>query len=368
MPSLFAPQVPPPPPEWANHLLREQNYFNAMQNQRFDAVRNQQLLNQYLLAQPSQLRIVTIGKSPEFLFWQLPQVVFLVERIPSAKVVLKPEPMTALYLDGAKREGFSLKRQCDELGIPWSSRKLKPEQVSVDVVKMATILKPSTFVQAAASAPDIHQWGARLLWLAERGAKDAILEWAAWNQHALTQDDSDYILTLESIPMCTKAGTIKERSHEWHERQHMVQYYGGDPTEKADPLLWPDEIECDGYQVVGLKTRRQFHDEGSEQRHCVRSRFEYAKRGMRVYYSIRQGNRRLATVEYSGDGEVTEIKAFANRAPSAEVKKVAEKCGHLLAQRQPAKPRAIVENHAPERRPQTFWSRLIGGERAWEPF
>jgi len=277
-------------------------------------------------------RTISIGKNDDEIFWKIPAVAYLVERIPAAKVVIKPTAFTLTYLTEAKAQGLSLRAQCDDLGIPWSARLLTADEASVAAVKIASILPPSVFSQAKEKSK-IGLWAENVLWLAERGAHKSVVEWAAWHMADLQSDDRDYLLSLSEIAPSTKASTIRERSLRWHRDQDLRQavlQYGFKLSARAKIPHDLERCSHSGFDFVAFRTLEDFIEDGRDQKHCIATRFRYAAMGTHVYFSIRSGSSKIATVEYAPTGELLEIKGPTNRMPEARVVHAATGFGAIV--------------------------------------
>lgn len=310
----------------AQNLMGLQNYNQAQNLGLMQDYRNG-LMNQLAayaprLAEPRIERAITIGKAPEVLFWHIPAVAYLVEKIPAARHVIKPDGITATYLAEAKAAGYPLKKQCEDLGIPWTARLLTASESRLSVIKAASFLAPSVFAQTKAC----ETWGNRLCWLFERGARPAVIEWAARHIMALPDDARDYLLTLETIASTTKAKTIADRNREWHanvNHERTAAQYGFRLSDRAKSPHGIEKAEYAGYEFHAMVSFDDFYKDGQEQRHCITSRFGGALAGSRYYFSIRKDGKRLATAEYDLSGNVLELKSFANGAPPMAVKMAA---------------------------------------------
>ncbi|MGR3481636.1 PcfJ domain-containing protein [Salipiger marinus] len=98
-----------------------------------------------------------------------------------------------------------------------------------------------------------------------------------------------------------------------------------DAMKKTDQTPWavPYRAEVDGLLFVRLTSDRDLSVEGLIQRHCVASYSVYAKRGVFFIFSI-SGDER-ATYAFDERGDDVDLQGFANTAPSARVRRAAEK-------------------------------------------
>lgn len=320
---LFNPPAPPP----LNFSADEQRRMMEMQ---WMVTAQQNLPINNLLYGENQRRapqvvrrIATVGKSVTQLFFEIPAVKYLIEKIPAARVVIAQDGVTAAYLMEAKHLGLPLKKQCEDLGIPWTARLLTEGEVSVDAVKVASFLAPSVFSQSKPKER-FTNWAARVLDVYESGCPEEVVTWAAWNVAALSGDDLDYLKSLKTIAPSTKPETVKERSREWHRSFHRRQQIASIGASESSRAILPEgftgkALEFSDLTFKPLVTPDDFLDESHEMRHCISTRFHYAFGGTRFYFSISGGGKRLATAEYHLDGTLSEIKAFANAKPTSAV-------------------------------------------------
>lgn len=335
-------------------------YEQAMYNQ-LQAAQNQRGVfgNQTLTNTPLTVRLPISPATPVTdLFFKIPSVAYLVEKIPAAKVVIAKDGVTAAYLNEAKAQGLSLRQQCKDLGIPWSARLLAANEVSEDTVRLAMILEPTVFVQAKPKER-VHEWAARILILSRDGAAKAVITWAAWHVLDIRIDDLDYLARVREIAPSTSPKTVRERSVAWHaqfRQPHLTR--GGQPSFERDvKAKLPAHVDWErrtfhGYEFHPLKTYGDFEDEGAGLRHCVATRFSNAKDGHRIYFSLRLDGKRVATAEYekvifSNKWTLREIKSLSNRMPAPSAKEAAVEfegviSGKIVLANEPA-PKAAVE-------------------------
>lgn len=316
-------------------LVDYRNQQSMLQNQMLQAQQRDSLRYLGLTALQQSSPKVSIGVEPVSLFYRLPSVMYLIEKIPAAQAVMKPDGVTATYLNEAKASGLSLKQQCKDLGIPWSSRLLSKSEVSLDAVKVAAILEPTVFAQAKPKE-NVGTWASRILTIHSSGAGKSVIDWAAWHVLEVGSDDIDYLGRQRDIVPSTSSKTIRERSAEWHRRIWLAPIgFASDHAPDAPAALpgcidWSSMIFA-GYEFRPLKTYADFAAEGSALRNCVSTRFPHAKRGDRVYFSMRTPKgENVATVEYehgilSSAFHLREIKSISNAPPPPAAKLAAEK-------------------------------------------
>jgi len=252
-------------------------------------------------------------KSPSSadLFWRLPAVEYLVDRIPAARLVLKPEPMVAIYLQQAKETGLGLREQCEELGLPWAARLLQGDEITIEAIKVAAILTPSTFAQTKRAGA----WAGIVLHAYALGSCDEAVAWVAMHADEIERDDVDYIATLDALHRSTAPATVLERSAEWHEQvnaDHFAKKHGRRPDASAHVPESLTEIVLPGYVFKALTDFGAFQAESRAMHHCVWSRFDL--HSARIYYSVvdRETDKRVATAEFARSGSLLECQGFAN--------------------------------------------------------
>lgn len=325
--------------------LMEAQRQQDMLQQQYHQAQNQALLGNVGLGNllypniPRKVRTISIHREEGDIFFAIPSVAYLVEKIPATKILIKPHAYLVTYLAEAKALGLSLKKQCEDLGIPWTARLLTATECTMDSVKLASVLPPSIFSQAKPK-DGVGLWATRLVGLYEAGASEEVMAWAAWHVLDLVNDDLDYLKTIHKIAPSTKVATIKERSTEWHRniwRRERLASIGAHEGSKAKlpEHLSSEPIEYCGHVFALLTTPDDFYDEGKEMRHCIATRFAYAQNGQRCYASVSKDGKRLATAEYdSRSGALLEIKAFANASPDSATRAAADLFGSVIRGRE----------------------------------
>ena len=342
------------------NAFNQQNELNRQYQMMREYQARAQQLDPYLLGQLGQQRMaavrsISLEVSPR-LFWSLPAVKYLVDRIPAVRVILENNlsPMAALYLQAAKDEGWPLRQQCEALGLPWHARTLTASESTNDTVSAAKVLPALVFAQARPSGEAIKPWARRIVELYGLGVSDAVLHWCAWNMEGLDRDAGDYLRTITTIAPSTKAKTVNERSREWHDRvvrgqrQQAWQLLGNSFGHRAnDKAVVPHDIrtvEFHGLSFRALRTYADFVAEGSELSHCVSTRFDYARAGGRCYFSISDKGRQVATAEYANNtGNLLEIKAHRNKSPADKYRAAAEAFSEIVRSGAPASALRVSE-------------------------
>lgn len=122
----------------------------------------------------------------------------------------------------------------------------------------------------------------------------------------------------------------------WHDRlaaDRDLKQYGSiiKPDTVIDLSEWPDHAEFKGFEFFKLATPSMLMEEGRRMRHCVASYIPRVMAGQCHVYSVRHEMRRMATMEIVG-GQLVQLKAFANRMPSAGVSTAAN---HFVREHKP---------------------------------
>lgn len=194
--------------------------------------------------------------------------------------------------------------------------------VEIAVVRSLCNIAPSHLAQSIpTSIRKQRNWlKAMAMWqtVMERrtGDRDRLFEWAAF---AIGRDiDLDHIYTsTDTIAdfAIARGEIFNERwtyqralaeSLSWHEmiakqsseeaflRTHKIGW-----DQPVDYGRLPDAVEIDGFNIVALRTGAALFAEGRAMRHCVASYSRDVVRGDCFIYSVRGGDRRLATFEIS---------------------------------------------------------------------
>jgi len=116
----------------------------------------------------------------------------------------------------------------------------------------------------------------------------------------------------------------------WHDRlatekQMLVLGGGIQASTVVDFSDLPEEWRQEGLQFVKLSTPAAVIEEGRMMRHCVASYLRDIIDGRCSIYSIRNQERRLATLEFSKVTGIRQLAGFANGKPAAFVYKAAQR-------------------------------------------
>lgn len=290
----------------------------------------------------------------------LPEVSYLVERIPIAEVVLKPTAIHLRFCQHAKQSRMPLKEQCQLLCIPWHARKVSREVASKAALEAARITAPTVFAQAYPSGTSpAREWVARVVETKDWPA--AMRHWLAFNVLSVSDEwelVKPYLLEAAAPAKGTAAKTVIERARDWErqveearrqrrEQMNMLayreamllqlqqnQFYGA----QNDPYLFnalhrigpgrqavtdtsPIQYEAAALEPFAygnficqlLHTHEQFRAEGTRMHHCVETYFPRAKQGVCRIVSVEERGRKHATAEFTSDWELIQVKGPANQ-------------------------------------------------------
>lgn len=148
-----------------------------------------------------------------------------------------------------------------------------------------------------------------------------------WNREGSLVNDwiTNENLNLDKNQMKAPWSWFFRRQAEWHERIQQLE------RDKLKNTQWDSivsEYEQDGYTITPLTSSLMLFDEGKEMRHCVAS---YANRCLcdtsRIF-SIKKGDKKIATVEIVKNSvqfnwAVSQVRGFSNSEVSSEVKEIA---------------------------------------------
>jgi len=150
-------------------------------------------------------------------FFDLPEVGYLVDRIPVARLVLADTTMHRWFCAHARDANLSLQEQCKALGIPWHARKIGKDAVYAPSLEAAQVLAPTVF---AATWPAENQgtWAERVcaakLWPA------SVLHWVAYHAGEMTADEwsesSAWLSGQEGLAKATLIRTVVERARTYN--------------------------------------------------------------------------------------------------------------------------------------------------------
>ena len=128
-------------------------------------------------------------------------------------------------------------------------------------------------------------------------------------------------------------------ANEWHdalaaenESDSCRRNYGMEWDQPVDYSPLPIQVKVEDLDIIALRSCKDVYEEGRIMKHCVASYFANVARGTSRLYSIRYGEKRLATLELavaaSWDGsyrtlKVVQLKGPCNTAPKSKVQAAA---------------------------------------------
>lgn len=160
----------------------------------------------------------------------LPEVSYFVERIPIAKVVLKPSAVHLRFMQHARDSRMPLKKQCAALDIPWHARKVPANLVHKDVLKVARVLSASTFCQTMPStAEGMERWRYAILRGHEQRLQPHAMRWLAHHGAELPFGQNNlfpYLSEIGSLAASTTIDVVKRRAEKKRDRD-LGQFHRG---------------------------------------------------------------------------------------------------------------------------------------------
>lgn len=300
----------------------------------------------------------------------LPEVAYLVERVPVTRVVLKPTAIHLRFCQHARESNMPLKEQCRILGVPWHARKITAPVATKASLEAARITAPSVFAQAyPGTDTDARAWSATVV--ETKAWPAAIRHWLAFNLLAVSDEwelVKSYLVEGPTLGNGIAPKTVIERAKErkkqrdeamerrraemnminWggiahremaaylqqanpydaqramnaYQRQVMDQLYWGNnnqrqtQVEDRSPVVYDarllEPFAYGNFTVRLLNTHEQFTAEGERMHHCVGTYFPRAKQGVCRIVSVEQAGRKHATAEFTADWELVQVKGPAN--------------------------------------------------------
>lgn len=239
--------------------------------------------------------------------------------------------------------GAKLKDVAASIGATMLARKIVPQCAffaAPDVVDSAFALCPEVLHNhLPKTAIGQHRW----LWFM-RHSNEQIpgwQEWAAKNfpvkmkceeaNSAMTQIRDWY--RVNPGANCSFA-TALERASAWHNEaaaRRQVEWDARNAAydrkreeemRKPFPEPWLPSGTVDGFNVAALLNQAELADEGRAMHHCVQQYDHYVRTGKSYIYSIRRGEKRIATLELKRRGdqyEVAQLRGACNKEPEPEV-------------------------------------------------
>lgn len=302
------------------------------------------------------------------LMLRLPEVAYLVDRIPIARYAIKANPIHLRFLQHARDSRMRLRDQCEAFKVPWHARKISAAVATRELLLASRLLPASVFTQSFPNDPDaVDGWSACLLAARPYALPASALAWFAHN--ALSIDSNDSARTLRYLAQCkglqvsTPAEEVKRRAAKLAERNlPMVSLIerviaGTRPFRFEDGVMIgldlgteavmprrPETLRMvadhivyapaltkpfthSGIDVRLLTRRDEFDQLGMEMNNCVRGSDRphfLTIRPQRNYFdsafhhelniaSVRREGAAVAAVEYGPDWSIRSIKGPRNR-------------------------------------------------------
>lgn len=190
-----------------------------------------------------------------------------------------------------------------------------------NAVRYLRTIKPSTLAQIIPTAKarqnnwlyQVNAWQAHVERRTNQQRPDLHVEWAAGALRDVATYDMD-ITTVADFAIergdtfCTTWTWAEAHAAatRWHDAQArrtnevaFLKTHGVGWDDAIDYAPFPLELEVDGFKVVALATPAEIYMEGVHMRHCVRSYIGDVIKGTSRLFSIRQGDKRVATMELS---------------------------------------------------------------------
>jgi hypothetical protein len=128
-------------------------------------------------------------------------------------------------------------------------------------------------------------------------------------------DMRDFMMRGDAFDFRWTWGQADAAQQRWHVRlraEDVRRQYGHEPDAVLCNNPMPDLVEIRDYQFHALRTPAVLHEEGRVMRHCVASYVPKVADGACWIVSMRQGEKRLATLEFSPAGFCWQMRGFAN--------------------------------------------------------
>lgn len=242
-------------------------------------------------------------------------------------------------LGGPIERGEKLRSVMASVGLPQPLRQILPFALSpgarATIFRLAQIPPSPLALMIPAQPGKQRNWLSNLkVWTGVFIRRGVMVEQFDWAAREISRSDArsnevstvaDFLISNRAIfnPRWSWDRAMTE-AELWHDRlaseRNLSQLGGGiRPDTQIDWSDGPLEESVDGFTFVKLITPLALLNEGRRMRHCVASYIPDVINGICSIYSVRQGERRLATLEIAGS-EMRQLKGFANAAPAKEVK------------------------------------------------
>lgn len=253
---------------------------------------------------------------------RLPEVAYFVEKIPIARVVIKPTAVHLRFFQHARDSGLSFRAQCEAFNIPWHARKVPEASACKPVLKASRILSASVFGRTFPEYPQrARQWAENVIRAKTDGLSEHAIQWVAEHGAKISgtvlRTCTAYLLVTKSLPAATPVEAVLERTRKLAERsdrrnrdQIAAAWVGIDIAQRnvfedfrgnivrsmqigrnrfdearsfaiqrpqnlpADnsPLTYPETLRAEhaGLVIEPLRTAEQFTAVGKEMGNCIR--------------------------------------------------------------------------------------------------
>jgi hypothetical protein len=312
------------------------------------------------------------------LMLRLPEVAYFVEKVPIARVVIKPSAVHLRYFQHARDSGISFKAQCEALDIPWHARKIPSDCVSKNALKVARMLSASLFAQTMPSDREHFERWVRVIlgcgsygalpphskvWLAHHaveypadGENELILSYlrscGSLDPKASVEDVRRWAQKKQDAATRERArrgpvGILGDTIHLWndggiavpdvyrdavlemmHGTRRVPVHLGFDRArgETREPIAYPiDDFRHGALDVTLLRTVEEFDAIGVEMQNCIGSRDGFRasadgwpRRVMNFFAAAKAGHIHVAVIR-SGQAAVA-VASFNSSWSPLDVK------------------------------------------------
>jgi hypothetical protein len=228
--------------------------------------------------------------------------------------------------------GVRLNKIAGFMGMPLWGRRLKPAVAHQDVpAELARYLPKRTVDQQrwlraihwTRKAPVFQRWVARHA--PEFGSLRElrqVIDIRDWVRECM-REQPRYVTRPFREDMSVR--TVRRLNEQWHEAIATTNHKA---SKFVIPPPWFPPGEVNGYQIVPVDSVEELYREGREMRNCVASYDARIAEGGCYIYSIRLGEKRLATAEISPEGTrplIRQIAGPCNASPPKEIKRAVQK-------------------------------------------
>lgn len=233
--------------------------------------------------------------------------------------------------------GMRLPALLQSYGIAPQLRVLDGKAIRVEQVELFRALSkvhPSTLAQRIPKSVERQVAWLRCLerWRMTMGRRcrdgDLLLEWAVTNicdEHARNAAGEVADFASQNVSSFDARWNMQQAiaaSQRWHAELAMRLFAAEarrpDWRRPIDYGPMPLRLEVEGYEFVALNTREALYEEGAAMQHCVRTYADRVACGQSRIYSLRQGGKRVATLELipsqwvKGHFEYSQLRSVRN--------------------------------------------------------